>query len=138
MFLHKPLQNILGSFCFPLLLSPLFVLAQNMVGAILGKEMGGKSWVQGRAVAAFPSVPEFLPNSLIVLAFHDKYLIHFILKDVTGIGNVHSSLCREGGTQGRILAWTGLHSVHGIQCPQGPTVGCRAHLSTFAIDAGKV
>lgn len=55
------------------------------------------SCVQGWAVAALSSVPEFLLNGLLILALDDKQPIHFILKYVTGIGNVHSSFCREGG-----------------------------------------
>lgn len=62
----------------------------------MGEEMGEKSCVQGQAVAALSSVPEFLLNSSIILAFHDKQPIHFIPQYVTGIGDVHSSLCREG------------------------------------------
>lgn len=96
MLLHKILSNTLG-FLFS---SPPFLLCHfSQYGTILGKEMSEKSWVQGCAVAALPSVPEFLPNSLIITAIHAKHPIHSVVKYVTGIGDVHSSLCREGGTQ---------------------------------------
>lgn len=62
-----------------------------------------------RAVEVLPSVPEFLPNSLIILALHDEHPIHFISKYVTGIGNVHSSLCREGGSQATFWLGQGLY-----------------------------
>lgn len=55
-------------------------------------------------------IPEFSSNSLIIVAFHDKYLIHLILEYVTGIGNVHSGLCRARRNTGRIWLGQGLYS----------------------------
>lgn len=100
--------------------------------------MSEKFWVQGWAVAALPSVPEFLPNSLIIIAVHAKQPIHSVVKYVTGIGDVHSSLCREGGTQVTFWSGQGVFTMCWYIGWYTVTVGCRAHLSTSARDAVKV
>lgn len=69
------------------------------VRVILGEEVRENSCVQGQARAALSSIPEFFLDSLLILAFQIKQPIHIILKYARSIGNVRSSLCREGGTQ---------------------------------------
>lgn len=61
----------------------------------------------GMGCGSSPIIPEFLLDSFIILALHDKYPIHFIVKYVTGIGNIHRSLCRARGNTAPILAGTG-------------------------------
>ena len=78
-------------------------------------------------------IPEFSSNSLIVVAFHDKYLIHLVLEYVTGIGNVDSSLCRARGNAGR--SWLGQGST--VQRHKEQTVGRRPRVSTFATEAAE-
>lgn len=132
MLLHKILSTTLD-FWFPP--PPFLVYSFWQCGAMMGEEMGEKSCVQGQAVAALSSVPEFFLNSCIILAFHGKQPIRFIPKYVTGIGDVHSSLCREGEHrlhvgQSKVFA----------QCATTQTLtgGCRTHGSTLALDTVRV
>lgn len=78
---NAALQNFFKYFSF-FFFSLLHVssVPSGCVGATLREEIGGKFWVQRLAVANPPSIPEFFPNSLIIPAFHDEHLIHFILK----------------------------------------------------------